>query len=61
MSDKTNDVILILNDLIDVVEEMSSILEELNPGANWQMIKFMTNRTSRLMNELLESIERERA
>lgn len=45
----------ILNDLTDVVEELSKIVRELNPGANWQFIDFMLTRIGRQLEEAIQA------
>jgi len=40
---------LAINDLLDIVEELTNLVEELNPGATEQIrrIRFLTERASR--------------
>lgn len=39
----------VLNDLIDVVDALSDIVRELNPGANFGFIDFVMERANRTM------------
>ena len=45
----------ILNDLLDVVEELTKIVRDLNPGANYD---FMLVRTEKALNGALQELER---
>jgi len=45
----------ILNDLTDVVEELTKIVRELNPGANWKFIDFLLARVDRQLDDVLEA------
>lgn len=48
----------ILNDLTDVVEELTKIVRELNPGANYGLIEFMLARIDRELEKALTASER---
>jgi hypothetical protein len=47
----------ILNDLADVVEQLTKIVRDLNPGANYGLIEFMMARIDRQLNEALDAAE----
>jgi hypothetical protein len=49
------EVRFILNDLTDVVEQLTKIVRELNPGANYGLIEFMLARIDRQLNDILEA------
>lgn len=51
------EVRFILNDLTDVVEQLTAIVRELNPGANYGLIEFMMARIDRQLNEVLDAAE----
>lgn len=47
----------ILNDLTDVVEELTKIVRELNPGANYGLIEFMLARIDRELENALRAAD----
>jgi hypothetical protein len=51
----SEDTIAPVNDLIDIVEELTDIVGELNPGANEQIrrIRFLIERASRNANQTM--------
>ena len=51
------EVRFILNDLTDVVEQLTEIVRELNPGANYGLIEFMMARIDRQLTDALEAAE----
>ena len=42
----------ILNDLIDIVDALSDIVRELNPGADFGFIDFVAERVNRTMMQI---------
>lgn len=46
-----------LNDLLDVVEELTKIVRDLNPGANYDFIDFLLARTSSNVGKALEALD----
>ena len=42
-----------INDLLDIVEQLTDLVEELNPGATEQIrrIRFLTERATRFAND----------
>lgn len=46
---------LAVNDLLDIVEELTRLVEELNPGATEQIrrIRFLTERANRCMTQAM--------
>jgi len=48
---------LAINDLLDVVEEITGMLEELNPGATGQVrrIRFLIERAERCITKAMDS------
>ena len=51
------DTIFIVNDLTDVVEELTKIVREINPGANFGLIDFMLARIDRKLNDALNAAQ----
>jgi hypothetical protein len=48
-----------LNDLLDIVEELTNAVRELNPGHNFKLVEFLTARASRSVEEILRSVDAE--
>jgi hypothetical protein len=48
----TNENDLVINDVLDIIEELTNMVEELNPGATEQVrrIRFLVGRAERLTN-----------
>lgn len=43
-----------LNDLLDVIEEVTKIVSETNPGANYGFIEFLIRRIEQKIDVVLE-------
>lgn len=41
----------VLNDLLDVVEKLTEIVRELNPGADLSLVDFLMERANRALQE----------